>query len=86
MTPETVGAIFAGLTGLLASMAALLTTRSKANTADYRAVKLRVRALERRLLLFGRYAFDLRAIIVGLGGTPPEQPQELTEDLGEDDP
>jgi hypothetical protein len=84
MTPELIGAIFTGLTGVIAALAALLGSRQHRVQVDQRALRTRVRLLERRVIALTTYTFSLELEIAQNGGVPPTRPAILRE-LDDDD-
>lgn len=84
MTPESVAAIFTGLTGLIAALAAFTASRSRRVAADQRALRKRVRLLERQVIALVEHTFTLELEIARTGGRIPDRPGIL-EQLNEDD-
>lgn len=84
MTPEQVTAIFTGLTGLIAALAAFTASRSRKVAADQRTLRKRVRTLERQVLALVEHTFTLELEIARTGGRIPDRPGIL-EQLNEDD-
>lgn len=79
MTPEAISAIFTGLTALIAALAALLANRSKKIELDQRAMKKRLRYLERQMLALVAHTFTLEMEIVHRGGVVPPRPSVLDQ-------
>lgn len=79
MSPELLGIIFTGIGGLIAAFSTFSSNRSKQATADVKALKVRVRRLERRDLANTQHMFVLEREIVKLGGDIPPRPLILEE-------
>lgn len=84
MTAETVAALFTGLTGVIAALAAFTASRSRRVAADQRLLRKRVRLLERQLLALVEHIFVLEIEIARTGGKVPSRPTIL-EQLDEED-
>lgn len=84
MTPEAIAAIFTGLTGVIAALAAFTANRSRRIAADQRALRKRVRLLERQVIALAEHTFVLELEVARNGGRVPERPA-LLEDLDDDD-
>lgn len=84
MTPEAIAAIFTGLTGVIAALAAFTANRSRRVAADQRALRKRVRSLERQVLALVEHTFILELEIARTGGKIPDRPLIL-ENLDDDD-
>lgn len=79
MTPEAIAAIFTGLTGLIAALAAFTATRSRRLTQDQRVLRRRVRLLERQTLVLVEHVFRLELEVARNGGKVPERPLILEQ-------
>lgn len=84
MSSEVIAAIFTGLTGLVAALAAFTAARSRRVALDQRAVRRRVRLLERQVLSLVEHTFALELEIARRGGRVPDRPLIL-EQLNVDD-
>jgi hypothetical protein len=85
MTPEAIGAIFAGLTGLIAALAGFTASRGRRITTEQKVTRRRVRKLERAVLAWTEYTFKLELEIARLGGNVPDRPAALLNLFDEDD-
>lgn len=84
MTPELIAAIFTGLTGLIAAMAAFTANRSRRVATEQRALRKRVRLLERQVLALVEHTFTLELEIARHGGSVPDRPLILEQSLDDD--
>lgn len=84
MSPEGIAAIFTGLTGLIAALAAFTANRSRRVAADQRSLRKRVRLLEKQVVALVEHTFVLELEIAARGGRVPERPPIL-EQLADDD-
>jgi hypothetical protein len=85
VSPETVAALFTGLTGLVAGLSAFTASRSRKVEGDQRVLRKRVRRLERQVLALVQHVFTLELEIARTGGTIPDRPMIL-EMLDHDGP
>lgn len=86
MSPEALTAIFTGLTGMIAALAAFTANRSRRVAADQRVLRKRVRLLERQVIALVEHIFTLEVEIARRGGQVPERPSILEQpDDDEDD-
>ncbi|MGH4015487.1 MAG: hypothetical protein ACREX8_10770 [Gammaproteobacteria bacterium] len=79
MSPETIGAIFTGLTGLVAALAAYAANRGKRTAADVHLLRRQVRRLERLSAAAVGHIFKLEMVMSGHGFRLPTRPHELEE-------
>lgn len=79
MSPETIGAIFTGLTGLVAALAAYAANRGRRTAADVRALRRRVRRLEQLSASAVGHIFNLELVLSGHGFPVPARPRLLEE-------
>lgn len=86
MSPELIAAIFTGLTGLIAALAAFTASRSRRVAADQRVLRKRVRLLERQLVALVQHTFTLELEIAKHGGQVPERPAILEQADDDDEP
>lgn len=85
---EALTAIFTGLTGIIAALAALTANRSRRIAVDQRALRKRVRLLEKQIIALVEHTFTLELEIARRGGPIPERPsilEQLDDDGDEDD-
>lgn len=85
---EALTAIFTGLTGVIAALAALTANRSRRIAMDQRALRKRVRLLEKQIIALVEHTFTLELEIARHGGPIPERPsilEQLDDDGDEDD-
>ena len=85
MTPEAIAAIFTGLTGVIAALAAFTANRSRRVANEQRSQKKRIRLLEQQVLALVGHTFALELEIARRGGVVPDRPAILELDLDEDD-
>ncbi len=86
MSPELLGSIFTGLTGLLAALAAFTATRNRRITEDRKALKKQARTYQRRLLSALDHIFDLEQLLARRGIQVPARPEILEMDDDDDEP
>lgn len=89
MDSATITAIFTGLTGLIAAMAAFVASRSRRITEERRDLRRRVRHLERQVLALAEHTFTLELEIARRGGQVPDRPiilEQLNADSDESPP
>lgn len=89
MSSDTIAAILTGLTGLIAALATFTASRQRRVTADQRALKRRVRQLERQLVVLVEHTFTLEMEVARHGGRVPARPsilEELDADADDEDP
>lgn len=79
MSPELIAAVFTGLTGVIAALAAFTASRSRRVAADQRVLRKRVRLLERQLVALVSHTFTLELEIARHGGEVPERPAILEQ-------
>jgi hypothetical protein len=84
VTPELIAAVFTGLTGFIAALAAFTANRSRRVAADQRTLRKRVRILEKQVLALVEHTFVLELEIARTGGRVPDRPPVL-ESLNDDD-
>jgi hypothetical protein len=84
MSVELISAIFTGLTGLLAGLAAVLAQRSRRVTEDSRAVRRGYRQLQKRFLAAMDHIFVLEQLVPA--GRRPPRPEILEADEDDDGP
>lgn len=84
MSPETIAAIFTGLTGIVAALSAFTANRSRRVEGDQRRLRRRVRRLEKQVLALVQHTFVLELEIARTGGHIPDRPMIL-EMLEHDD-
>jgi hypothetical protein len=77
---EVISAVFTGLTGLLAAVAAVLANRSRRVGEDSRAIKRQYRLLQRKLLAALEHIFALEHELAARGIPRPERPEILEQD------
>jgi hypothetical protein len=82
VSPETIAAIFTGLTGIIAGLSAFTAARSRRVEGDQRRLRRRVRRLERQVLALVQHTFVLELEIARTGGRIPDRPMilEMLED------
>lgn len=85
MTPEAIAAIFTGLTGVIAALAAFTASRSRRVANEQRSQKKRIRLLERQLVALVEHTFALELEIARRGGQVPDRPAILELEPDEDD-
>lgn len=81
MSPETLGALFTGLAGLIATISAFSANRSKQSANKVKLLSGRVRTLEKQLLELTRHTFALELELARVGAKIPERPDILNEPL-----
>lgn len=86
MSVEIVSAMFTGLTGLLAAIAALLANRSRRVTEDSRLLRRQVRQLQRKVLAALQHIFALEHELAERGIRIPARPEILEADDEDDGP
>lgn len=84
MSVELVSAIFTGLTGLLAAVAAVLANRSRRVTEDSRTIRKQARQLQRKLLAALSHIFTLETELAERGLAVPPRPDVLESDDDDD--
>lgn len=88
LTPEAITAILTALTALIGSLAALAANRSRRTAAEQRALRRRVRLLERQLLALVEHTFSLELELARAGRKVPHRPlilEQLDDDASTDD-
>lgn len=85
ISPEIVGSLFTGLTGLLAALAAFTATRNRRITEDRKTLKRQARLLQRKVVAALDHIFDLEAALARRGLPIPERPAILEMDDDDDD-
>jgi len=86
MSVEVISAVFTGLTGLLAGLAAVLATRSRRVSEDSRSVRRGYRELQRKFVAAVAHIFTLETELAQRGLRVPERPEILEKDEDEDGP
>lgn len=86
MSPELIGSLFTGLTGLLAGLAAFTATRNRRITEDRKALKRQARTLQRRVIAALDHIFDLEQLLARRGLAIPDRPAILEMDDDDDEP
>lgn len=84
MSVEMISAIFTGLTGLLAAVAAVLANRSRRVSEDSRAVRRGARELQRKFLAAIQHIFALETELARRGLPVPARPEILEKDDDDD--
>jgi hypothetical protein len=79
VSSEAITAIFTGLTGLIAALAAFMATRNRRITMDQGILRRRVRQLERQVLALSAHTFALELEIARHGGRVPDRPLILEQ-------
>lgn len=77
MSPESIAAIFTGITGLVAGLSAFTASRSRRVETDQKRLRKRVRRLERQVLALVQHTFTLELEIARTGGHIPDRPMIL---------
>lgn len=78
MDAALVGAIFAGLTGLVTAIGGLLLNRQRQRAESVLDLETEVRDLRRKFEAALRHVYALREDMARHGCTPPDMPDELT--------
>lgn len=78
MDAALISALFAGLAGLVGSVAAALSTRQKRVQRDVDALDIEMTVLQRQLEVAVRYIHDLRLELSMHGLSVPDMPDDLT--------
>jgi hypothetical protein len=86
VSPELIGSLFTGLTGLLAGLAAFTATRSRRVAEDRKALRRRNRFLQRFATAALDHIFDLERLLSGRGLPVPARPAILEMDDDDDEP
>lgn len=90
VSPETIAALFTGLTGLVAALGAYAANQSRRTAADLVRLRRRVRRLELLSTAAVGHIFQLELVLSGNGFAVPARPQSLddfyTQDGGKGDP
>lgn len=79
MSPETIAALFTGLTGLVAALAAYSANRSRRTAADLVRLRRRVRRLELLSTAAVGHIFQLELVLSGNGFPVPTRPKSLEQ-------
>lgn len=74
MSPETVAAIFAGLTALVAAISTFTANRQRQQADQQRRLRKHVRELETQLVALMGHTFTLELAIARAGGIVPPRP------------
>lgn len=85
MPPETIGAIFTGLTGLVAALAAYAANRSRRAAGDVRVLRRELRRLERITQSSLGHIFQLELVLTGHGWNVPDRPMVLEQFYAENE-
>jgi hypothetical protein len=85
LSVELVSAIFTGLTGLLAAVAAVLANRSRRIGEDSRTIRRQARTLQRKFLAALSHIFTLETELAARGLAVPPRPEALEQDADDDD-
>lgn len=87
MTPEQIGALFAGVVALVSAAGTYAATRNKRLVKSERSLRKENRILRERNELKLRYIYRLRKQIISLGRNPVKAPEdlELDEEVAADD-
>lgn len=88
MSAEAIAAIFTGLTGLIAALSAFVANRSRRVAQDQRALRRRVRLLEKQVIALVEHTFTLELEVARAGGVVPERPlilEQLDADSDDED-
>lgn len=80
-----ISAIFTGLTGLLAGLAAVLATRQRRISEDSRLVRRQARDLQRKYLAAAQHIFALESELAIRGIPVLDRPEILERDDDDDD-
>jgi len=89
MSAEAIAAIFTGLTGLIAALAAYTANRSRRVGLEQKVLRKRVRSLERQVLALAEHTFTLELEIARNGGRVPDRPlilEQMDADADDEDP
>ena len=78
MDAATVGAIFAGITGLVTALGGFALNRQKQRVDSVMDLETEVVDLRRKFEVALRHIYALREDMTRAGHTPPEMPDELT--------
>jgi hypothetical protein len=84
MSVEMISAVFTGLTGLLAGLAAVLANRSRRVSEDSRAVRRGYRDLQKRFTAALQHIFTLETELAQRGLRVPARPEILEKDDDDD--
>ncbi|MGH3942882.1 MAG: hypothetical protein ACRDTG_30520 [Pseudonocardiaceae bacterium] len=79
VSPETIAALFTGLTGLVAALAAYSANRSRRTAADLLRLRRRVRRLELFSTAAVGHIFQLELVLSGNGFPVPARPKTLEQ-------
>jgi hypothetical protein len=85
LSVEMISAIFTGLTGLLAGLAAVLATRTRRANEDSRLIRRQARDLQRKYLAAVSHIFVLETELALRGISVPDRPEALERDDDDDD-
>ncbi len=77
MNTDSIGVIFTGIAGVIASLSAFSATRTKQNTRKLKALSNRVAALEERELAALKYMYRLESELAERGLVVPDRPLAL---------
>lgn len=80
MSVEMISALFTGLTGLLAALAAVLANRSRRVSEDSRSIRKQARDLQRRYIAAIGHIFALETELARRGLSVPPRPEILESD------
>lgn len=84
MSVEMISAVFTGLTGLLAGLAAVLANRSRRVSEDSRTVRRGYRELQRKFVAAVGHIFTLETELARRGLRIPDRPEILEKDDDDD--
>ncbi|MGH3915129.1 MAG: hypothetical protein ACRDTC_17230 [Pseudonocardiaceae bacterium] len=79
VSPETIAALFTGLTGLVAALAAYAANRGRRTAADLVILRRRVRRLELLSAAAVGHIFQLELILASHGFQVPPRPPSLEQ-------
>lgn len=86
ISPELIGSIFTGLTGLLAALAAFTANRNRRISEDSKAIRRQARTIQKKLLAALTHIFTLEHELAERGIPVPARPEVLEQDDDDDGP
>lgn len=85
LDPTVIGAVFTGLTGLIAGLAAFTASRQRRVTEDQRVLRRQVRTLQKQLVATVEHIFALELSMAQHGLPVPDRPKILESHADDDD-
>lgn len=85
LDPTVIGAVFTGLTGLIAGLAAYTASRQRRVAEDQRVLRRQVRTLQKQLVVTLEHIFALELSMAQHGLPVPDRPKILERPADDDD-